>query len=122
MKAISVLALLWLTTPLMADERSETIRLAKKYGAVKNGKLQVDVVMPDGTRCDLVSDTYAIEVDYAPKWPQSIGQATLYSIWTRRTAAVLILSRGEVDKLHLLRCRMVCDRLRIRMFVERVKP
>ena len=32
---------------------------AKKY----NG--QTEVSMPDGTRCDIVTDTHAIEVDFA---------------------------------------------------------
>ena len=34
---------------------------AKKYNA------ETEVSMPDGTRCDLVTETHAIEVDFADK-------------------------------------------------------
>jgi hypothetical protein len=48
---------------------------AKKY----NG--QTEVTMPDGTRCDIVTETHAIEVDFADKWAGQLGRAltTLFS-------------------------------------------
>ena len=29
---------------------------------------QTEVVAPDGTRCDILTNTHAIEVDFANKW------------------------------------------------------
>jgi|TARA_B110000438_G_scaffold302940_1_gene362372 hypothetical protein len=29
---------------------------------------QTEVVAPDGTRCDILTDTHAIEVDFGDKW------------------------------------------------------
>ena len=41
---------------------------AKKLGG------RTEVTMPDGTRCDILTDTHAIEVDFADKWAEAIGQ------------------------------------------------
>jgi hypothetical protein len=35
---------------------------------------QVEVVMKDGTRCDILTATHAIEVDFAKNWAEAIGQ------------------------------------------------
>lgn len=104
-----------LLATLLTDERSETLRLAPKYNA------QVEVRMPDGTRCDLLNDVYAIEVDFSRKYAESVGQATLYSIWTGRKPAVILLSRGNEDKLHILRAKLVCERLGVTLFIERIQ-
>lgn len=99
-----------------ADERSETARIAEQYG------FAAEQVMPDGTRCDLVSDRYAIEVEWASKWKEAPGQATLYAIWTGKQPAIVLLTEGgDEDKVHLLRCRLVCERLGIALAVRRVQ-
>ena len=41
---------------------------------------QVEVVMKDGTRCDILTATHAIEVDFAKKWAEAIGQSLNYAI------------------------------------------
>ena len=33
---------------------------------------QVEVVLPDGTRCDCVTDTHAIEFDFGNNWAQAV--------------------------------------------------
>lgn len=101
-----------------ADELSECRRLAPKYAA------QVEVVMPDGSRCDLLTETEAIEVDWAhSKWKEAPAQAVLYAIWTGKKPAVLLLVKdAERDKADLLRCKLVCERLGIRMYVEASSP
>ena len=38
--------------------------------------------MPDGTRCDILTDTHAIEVDFANKWAQAIGQSLNHAMQT----------------------------------------
>jgi hypothetical protein len=35
---------------------------------------QVEVVLSDGTRCDCVTDTHAIEFDFGKNWRGTIGQ------------------------------------------------
>ena len=43
---------------------------------------QVEVVLPDRTRCDCLTDTHAIEFDFGSKWAENIG--LYYSIQTRK--------------------------------------
>ena len=38
------------------------------------------MTMPDGTRCDILTDTHAIEVDFADKWAEAIGQSLNYAM------------------------------------------
>jgi hypothetical protein len=46
--------------------------------------------MPDGTRCDIVTETHAIEVDFADKWAEAIGQCLNYSFQLNKKAGILL--------------------------------
>ena len=58
---------LLLTLPLFGkqSERYYQEKFAREIGG------QVEVVMQDGTRCDILTATHAIEVDFAKKWAGS---------------------------------------------------
>ena len=97
-------------------EADYTHRLAVEY------QCESEVVMPDETRCDLVTDTHAIEVEWASKWQEAPGQAILYAIWTGKRPAIVLLVRDyRADKLHILRCKLVCERagIDLRMYPSR---
>ncbi len=42
----------------------------EQNGKKLGGKTEVN--MPDGTRCDILTDTHAIEVNYADEWEEAI--------------------------------------------------
>jgi hypothetical protein len=44
----------------------------EKWCEVQKG--QVEVVLPDGTRCDCLTDTHAIEFDFGKNWAEAVGQ------------------------------------------------
>ena len=52
---------------------------------------QVEVVMKDGTRCDILTSTHAIEVDFARKWAEAIGQSLHYALHTGKRPAVALI-------------------------------
>lgn len=111
--ATLALALIFLTGIVQADERSETERLAPKF------KARSEVVAWDGSRVDLLSDTYAIEVEWAPKWKESIGQALYYSIlFHRKPGIVLLRKKGQDDSRFIYRCQAVCAKAGIAFWVE----
>ncbi|MFC2073874.1 hypothetical protein ACFLR3_01340, partial [Campylobacterota bacterium] len=56
-----------------------------KFGGVTEYRLK------DKTRVDCLLDEYAIEVDFASKWAESIGQSLYYASQTSRKAAVLLI-------------------------------
>jgi hypothetical protein len=47
------------------SERYYQEKFAREIGG------QVEVVMKDGTRCDILTATHAIEVDFARKWAEA---------------------------------------------------
>jgi hypothetical protein len=52
---------------------------------------QIEVVLPDGTRCDCLTDNHAIEFDYDSKWAESIGQSAYYAIQTGKKAGIVMM-------------------------------
>jgi hypothetical protein len=66
-----------------------------------------EVVMPDGSRCDCVTGTHAVEIDFAPKWPEAIGQALLYSLSTGKRAGIVLIADPVADQRYIERLRSV---------------
>ena len=67
---------------------------AKKLGGRK------EVTMPDGTRCDILTDTHAIEVDSADKWAEAIGQSLNYAMQTGKKAGIVLVLKDRGDEKH----------------------
>ena len=60
-----------------------------------NGKSEVSI---DGGRVDIVTERYAIEVDFIQKWKEGIGQSQFYSSKTNKLPALfLVHDRGQVE-------------------------
>lgn len=101
---------------LLAGRRTEHYwcrRLAPLYRARR------EMVLPDGSRCDLISEIEAIEVDWARKWPEAVGQSLLYSIQTGlRPAIILLIADPAREARYLRRCRQVCRRCGIHLYEE----
>jgi len=57
----------------------------------------------DNTRCDIVTDDMAIEVEWANKWPEAIGQVLRYSVMLGRKPAIIFLLKTPADRLHVTR-------------------
>ena len=72
---------------------------AKKLGG------STEVAMSDGTRCDILTDTHAIEVDFADKWAEAIGQSLNYAMQTGKKAGIVLLLKDRGDEKHLERLR-----------------
>ena len=62
----TLLILLVLVSPLCAARLNSEAHYQKIASEKYDG--QTEVSMPDGTRCDIVTETHAIEVDFADKW------------------------------------------------------
>lgn len=60
-----------------------------------------EVLMPDNTRCDILTENLAIEVDFAPKWAEAIGQSLHYAKMVNRQAGIVIVIRKKIDHLHV---------------------
>jgi hypothetical protein len=76
---------------------------AKKYSG------QTEVTTPDGTRCDIVTETHAIEVDFADKWAEAIGQSLNYTFQLDKRAGILLILEKESDEKHLIRLNSIVE-------------
>ena len=59
--------------------------------------MEIEVRAGAQMRADCISDTHAIEIDFAQKWKQGIGQALAYGVATGlRSGLVLICELNDV--------------------------
>ena len=77
---------------------------------------QMEYVLEDRTRVDCLTDEYAIEVDFAKKWAESIGQSLYYAQMTGKKPAVgFIMSKKE--NRFLKRLERVAKKFHITIFI-----
>jgi len=76
---------------------------AEKYGG------ESEVTMPDGTRCDIVTEKHAIEVDFADKWGEAIGQSLNYAFQSNKRAGILLILESKEDERHLIRVNSIIE-------------
>lgn len=51
---------------------------------------------------DLLAGDYAIEVEFAGKWKQSIGQALWYGLQAGKTPAVVLIKKDDDDHKYVI--------------------
>ena len=100
------LNLFLLTLPLFGkqSERYYQEKFAREIGG------QVEVVMKDGTRCDILTATHAIEVDFAKKWAEAIGQSLNYAMHTGKRPGVALIVLAPSDNKYVERVRKISSR------------
>ena len=80
----------------------------------QNGIIEYE--LPDKTRVDCLTDEYAIEVEFARKWYEAIGQSLYYSIMTgKKPGIALIVKNG--DERYLKRLYRVSEKYNIRIWI-----
>lgn len=83
---------------------------------------QAEYRLADGRRVDVLTERWAIEVEWAHKWPEAIGQATSYALATGRSPCVYLLYTGPEDDRDYALCREVCLEYGIRLVRYTVEP
>ena len=76
---------------------------AKKIGG------EIEVTAGDRTRCDILTKTHAIEVDFADKWGEAIGQSLNYGFQFNRKAGIVLILESENDYRHFLRINSIIE-------------
>jgi len=75
---------------------------------------QLEYILFDRSRVDCLTKEYAIEVDWAKKWAEGIGQSLYYAEVTNRKPAIGLIM-GEKDEKFLKRLKLVTDKLNIKI-------
>lgn len=60
-------------------------------------------------RVDILTDQYAIEVERASNWKQSIGQALWYGLQTNRKPGIILIMKDLKDRKHGIRLQSAID-------------
>ena len=101
---MKILFIAFLTTLFChGAEKKNEAHYRDAWAKANGGK--VEVRMPDDTRCDVITATHAIEVEFAEKWCEGIGQALWYSFQTNKKAGIVMILRNEKDRKYLIRLR-----------------
>ena len=69
--------------------------------------------LKDNTRVDILTDDLAIEVDFAYKWYEAVGQACHYSVLTGKRPAILLIVRQNSDEKYVKAATNVCRHVRV---------
>lgn len=94
---ILLLALIPLFVCAKKSERFYQEMFMSEYGGT------MEVLLQDGTRCDIITKTHAIEVDFANKWAEAIGQSLNYARQTNKKAGILLLIKSGGDQKNISR-------------------
>ena len=102
MKKIAVILICLVLIPIAYAKRNHPEKwYQEKWCRDRGGK--TEVVLPDKTRCDCLTDTHAIEFDFANKWAESIGQSLYYSLQTGKRAGIVLILESEKDRKYWIR-------------------
>lgn len=77
----------------------------------------VEFVLPDRARVDCLTRTHAVEVDFARKWAEAVGQALYYSIETGKSPGILLIMEEKGDERYLKRLMAVTGATGITVWV-----
>ena len=80
---------------MFSQDRQRESYYQKEFAEVMNGEREV--ILEDRTRVDIVTDTHVIEVDFAEKWAESIGQSLHYEKMLGKKAGVLLVIKGDEE-------------------------
>lgn len=73
------------------SEKWYSQRWCAEYGG------QYEVTLPDGTRCDCITKTHAVEIDFARNWAEAIGQSLHYARLTNKRAGIVLIITSVND-------------------------
>lgn len=68
-----------------------------------------EVRMPDGTRADCETSTHIIEMDFARKWSESVGQALFYSYQSDKRGGIALILKRPKDRRFWYRLNSVIN-------------
>jgi len=83
----------------------------KKWCQDHNGK--IEVVLPDRTRCDCLTNTHAVEFDFGKKWAEAIGQSLYYSLQTNKKAGIVLIIETIKDRKYWIRLNTIINHFKL---------
>lgn len=104
---ITAVVIILMASTAAAEHPHKERYYQEKFCAEMGGKTEVRLA--DGCRVDCLTRNYAIEVDFALKWAEAIGQALYYADQTHRKPGILLVMTGPSDGRFLARLNSVAE-------------
>lgn len=60
-----------------------------------------EAAVPSG-RVDILTDTHAYEVKFAPKWKHAVGQAIWYGLQTNKKPGIILIMKSNKERKYLI--------------------
>lgn len=118
---ILILTLIMSISPAQAKRLYSEATYQKAWCDKRGGIMEYQ--LGDKTRVDCLLPNMAVEVDFANKWSDCIGQAIFYGRQTKRQpACVLIMENPEKDLRYLYRLRRAAYRKGVNLRTFTMKP
>lgn len=82
---------------------------------------KTEYLLPDKTRVDCLTETHAIEYDFASKWAEAVGQSLYYAFQTNKKAGIVLIYKTPEDNKYYHRIMSVIhhNKLNIDVWVIR---
>lgn len=116
--------LVGITLLLATNANSERLHPEKYYQEkwCLEMKGESEVVLPDKTRADCITDTHAIEVDFANKWQEALGQSLWYAMQTGKKAGIMLILEQPKDNKFWIRLNTVIETYKLPIQAWKVGP
>ena len=63
-------------------------------------KGEMEAKMRDNSRVDCLTNEYAVEVEFASKWPEALGQSLHYALLSKRKPGIALIIKTAKDLRH----------------------
>ena len=83
---------------------------------------QVEFKLNDGRRVDCLTAEHAIEVEFARKWSEAIGQSLDYSMLTNRKAGIVLILQSKADQIYWHRLEKLITHYQLPITVWKLGP
>jgi len=115
-----LIKLIFLYIVLVMSLEAKHLHKEKYYQDIFCAKMGgvTEYVLEDKSRVDCLTNEYAIEVDFAPKWTESVGQSLYYSLMTGKKAGVYLIIENEKEYRYLKRLKKVAEKYDIKIWNE----
>ena len=119
-KILITMALLLIATTATAKHLHHEKYYQERWCAERGG--QAEVVLPDRTRCDCITDTHAVEHDFGSKWAEAIGQSLYYSLQTGKRAGVGLIIESDKDLKYWIRLNSTIQHFKLPIDTWIIEP
>lgn len=101
-QSIACLIILILAAPSFAAERDYQTVWCNEQGGI------IEYRLHDNSRVDCLTDTHAVEFDFAKKVYEAVGQSLYYAAETGKRPGIVLIVEKERDLQHLRRLVILC--------------